>query len=308
MTGQAKEIPMGFDIPTALPQTTEQAQKWQEDNRRWWESHPMRYDWKVKLGVDDFSAQFYEEIDRRFFSNSEEYLPSRKLPFDRLIPFEQLPHMDVLEIGVGSGSHAGLIARHARTFTGIDLTEYAVKSTSERLRLARIDARILRMDAEKMDFPDQSFDFIWSWGVIHHSADTRNVLREMRRVLRPGGRAVAMVYYRNFWNYYIMSGLMHGLLRGMWFQTRSLHKILQRTTDGALARYYTRSEWTAMVSDALTIEKLEVLGSKSHVVPLPACRLKTLVLRLVPNRLSRVLMNKLGLGFFLVSHLYKPSE
>ena len=308
MTFQTKEIPPGFDLPTALPQTTEQAAKWQACNLQWWESHPMRYDWKDELGAEDFSSKFYEEIDRRFFHNAEEYLPARKLPFDRLIPFDDLPHLDVLEIGVGNDSHAGLLARHARTFTGIDLTDYAVNSTRQRLRLARLDAPIIRMDAEKMDFPDESFDFLWSWGVIHHSADTGQVLREMRRVLRPGGRAVIMVYHRNFWNYYVWCGLLHGFLRGMWFQNRSLHRIMQVTNDGALARFYTRSEWKTTVSDCFEIDTLEVFGPKSHLLPLPASRLKDVLLRLFPDGLSRFFANRLRMGSFLVARMRRVED
>jgi SAM-dependent methyltransferase len=291
-----------------LPQTADQASQWQARNRQWWEKHPMRYDWKDKLDVEEFSPPFYEEIDRRFFGDAEEYLPARALPFDRLIPFDQLPQLDVLEIGVGNGSHAGLLARHAKNFTGIDLTAYAVKSTSERLRLTSPGARVLRMDAERMAFPDHSFDFIWSWGVIHHSSDTRNVLREMHRVLRPGGRAVVMVYHRNFWNYYVMSGLLHGLLRGMWFRTRSVHKIMQLTTDGALARFYSPQEWKATAADFFTIDNQAVFGSKSHIVPLPAGGLKNFAMRLVPGPVSRLLNNKLGMGAFLVSHMRRRDD
>jgi ubiquinone/menaquinone biosynthesis C-methylase UbiE len=308
MTSQAKEVPTGFDFPTALPQTAEQAALWQERNRGWWQAHPMRYDWKTPLGIKDFSPEFYKEIDRRFFQDAEEYMPSRTRPFYRLISFEQLPEMDVLEIGVGSGSHAGLMAPFARSFTGIDLTEYAVKCASERLRQAGLNSRIVCMDAEKMEFPDRSFDFIWSWGVIHHSADTRRVLSEMRRVLRPGGRAVIMVYHRSFWTYYILSGLIHGLVRGMWFRSRSLHQIMQSTTDGGLARFYTCSEWKATVSDYFTVQKLEILGSKNHLLPLPAGRLKNVVRRCLPSPLSRVFTNHLRMGYFLVSHMRRREE
>src|SRR5580700_1615703 len=97
MTSQDKEVPVGFDLPTDLPQTADQRNAWQHKNREWWESHPMRYDWKDKLGIQEFSPEFYDEIDRRFFKDAEEYLPARKIPFDRLIPFDDLPRWDVLE-------------------------------------------------------------------------------------------------------------------------------------------------------------------------------------------------------------------
>ena len=127
-------------------------------------------------------------------------MPWSRIPFDPLIDFEALRGMDVLEIGVGSGSHASLLARHARSFTGIDLTEYAVKSTRERFSRFELAGRIERMDAERMEFADGSFDLIWTWGVIHHSSNTRKILQEMHRVLRPGGKATTMVQ-RNLWNY-----------------------------------------------------------------------------------------------------------
>jgi ubiquinone/menaquinone biosynthesis C-methylase UbiE len=55
------------------------------------------------------------------------------------------------------------------------------------------------LDAEQLALAEGSFVVFWSWGVIHHSANTRRILDEMHRVLRPGGSAVVMVYHRGFW-------------------------------------------------------------------------------------------------------------
>ncbi len=132
---ELEELPQGFSHPTALPASGDEARGWQDANRSWWESHPMRYDWKDGIPYEEFSKEFYAEIDRRFFSAVELYAPCKKIPFDWLIDFDSLGTKDVLEIGVGNGSHAQLLAEHAKSFTGIDLTEYAVKSTSERMRV-----------------------------------------------------------------------------------------------------------------------------------------------------------------------------
>src|SRR2546425_6762235 len=110
------------------------------------------------------------------------------------------------------------------------------------MRCFGLNAQILQMDAENLRFEDNSFDFIWSWGVIHHSSDTKAVLEQMRRVLRPGGTAVTMVYHRGLWNYYVCEGLCYGVLGGDIFKTRSLHKTAQRHWDGALARFFTPKE------------------------------------------------------------------
>lgn len=307
MPAFTKQVPETFGGPISLPQTPEQAAEWQEVNRSWWERNPMRYDWKEGLGYEEFSPRFYEEIDKRFFSDAKQYLEWVKTPFESLIDFPSLATADVLEIGVGSGSHAELLARHAKSYTGIDLTEYAVKSTTKRLELRRLPASVQRMDAEKMSFPDASFDYVWSWGVIHHSANTRQILSEIRRVLRPGGRAVTMVYHRNFYNYYFVGGLLHGLVQGELFKAQSLHRTVQWWTDGGLARYYTIPEWRALCSEFLEVDKIRVFGNKSQLVPLPGGKFKNAVMSLVPNTMSRFVQNTCRLGHFLVSWQHKPA-
>jgi ubiquinone/menaquinone biosynthesis C-methylase UbiE len=305
MDNSTKSIPDGFVEPTARPQSDEQRARWQAANRDWWERRPMRYDFGQAVADPEFSHRFYQEIDRRFFEvDAREYMPWKRLPFDQLIDYDAIASQDVLEIGVGNGSHAQLLAAHAKTFTGIDLTEYAVKSTSTRLAQELLPGRVLQMDAERMSFPDASFDFVWSWGVIHHSADTSAVLREIARVLRPGGRAVTMVYHRNFWNYYVMSGFFHGVVRGQ-LKGRSLHQVVQRQIDGALARYFTVPQWRALVSPHLAIDWTRIYGSKTELLPLPAGRVKNAIRHALPDPAGRLFTNTLGWGTFLCSGLRK---
>lgn len=302
------EVPAGFDNPIALPQTPEQEREWQRANRSWWESHPMRYDFTDRVEAPEFSKKFYEEIDRRFFSDAETFMPWKRTPFDALIPFEALQEKDVLEIGVGNGSHARLLAERARSYTGIDLTDYATQSTKRRMSVFGLDSRrvnVQQMDAERMTFADESFDFIWSWGVIHHSANTRKILEQMRRVLRPGGTAITMVYHRNFWSYQVVAGLFNGILNGKIVRTGSLHKSRQQIIDGAIARYYTIPEWEALVSDLFTVEDVRIYGSKAELIPVPAGKVKNVVKAALPNSLCRLLTNDCKLGMFLVSTLKK---
>lgn len=299
------KIPDNFTEPTALPRDSEQAARWQEANYAWWEKHPMRYDWKQGIRYEEFSEEFFAEIDRRFLLDLKDYLPWEKIPFDYLVNYELLKNMDVLEIGVGNGTCASLLARHARSFTGIDITGYAVKSTSERMRQHGLNAKIIRMDAECMEFADNSFDFIWSWGVIHHTSDTKRVLNEIKRILKPGGIAVTMVYHRGFWNYYVAQSLFNGIFRGGFFKTRSLHKIVQMFTDGAIARYYSIDEWVSCVSEFFSVENIMVCGSKSEIIPLPGGKLKNFVSMLIPGALSRFLTNRCKMGSFLISTLKK---
>ncbi len=294
----------GFDKPTDLPKDHAQHQQWQEQNRHWWEKHPMRYDWNDPVGFEEFSTEFFQEIDRRFFSVVREYMPWKKIPFDPLIDFGSLNQRDVLEIGVGNGSHAQLLAQHAKSYTGIDITSYAVKSTSERMKHVGLDkAKIIRMDAENMEFSDDSFDYIWTWGVIDHSANTQRIVEEMARVLRPSGRAVTMVYHRSWWNYYIIGGIFLGIFRAGLFRTGSLHKTVQESTDGAFSRYYTPREWRNLVSSSFDARRIQVYGAKAELLPIPGGKFKSALMRAMPDSLCRFLTNHCGMGSFLVSIL-----
>jgi 2-polyprenyl-3-methyl-5-hydroxy-6-metoxy-1,4-benzoquinol methylase len=88
----------------------------------------MRYDSNAPIPYAEFSQEFYVEIDRRFYNAVSLFAPWKNIPFDSFIDFPSLKTKDVLEIGCGNGSHAQLMATHAKSYTGIDLADYAVKS------------------------------------------------------------------------------------------------------------------------------------------------------------------------------------
>jgi ubiquinone/menaquinone biosynthesis C-methylase UbiE len=291
----------GFDSPTKRPQNEDQRKAWQAANRRWWSDTPMRYDWRSPIAHPLHSQAYFDEIDRRFFDTTRGFMPWRTLPFDQEIPYTELPNLDVLEIGVGQGSHASLIAPRAKSFTGIDLTDFAVESTGNRLELLALPhAKVIQMDAEEMTFPDESFDYIWSWGVIHHSADTRRVLEQMHRVLRPGGRANVMVYHRSFWRYYVCNGFLKSLQLGTLWKKRPVYEVNQRATDGALARYFRKGEWDELVGDLFTVERYRVRGAKLELIPLPAGRFKEFAASMLPEAIARLFTNTLQWGSFLI--------
>jgi ubiquinone/menaquinone biosynthesis C-methylase UbiE len=266
----------------------------------------MRYDWREALTAPVGTKAYFEELDSRFLSSVYKYMPWKNIPFEALIPFEELADKDVLEIGTGLGTHAQLLSPRCRSFTGIDLTETASASTGQRLQLFGLPGRVLRMDAEDMQFASSSFDYIWSWGVIHHSADTQRILAEMNRVLRPGGNATVMVYHRTWWAYYL-GALLRGVFRGQLKTYRDLHKLAQAATDGAIARYYTPQEWREVSRGLFNIESIRIYGLKAEVLPVPAGALKQLFERLIPDTFSRLLTNRLRLGSFLVARMRKAA-
>jgi ubiquinone/menaquinone biosynthesis C-methylase UbiE len=301
-------IPKNFTDPEKLPTNIKESIDWQESNKSFWESNPMRYDWNMDIDKLEGTKDFFEEIDNRFFSAIKSIMPWKKIPFDNLIPYEDLNKMNVLEIGIGNGSHAGLLSKFSKNYTGIDLTEYAVKMTKKRLSLLNQTSNILQMDAERIDLPDSSIDFIWSWGVIHHTSNTLNVIKEIKRILKPEGQAIIMVYHRSWWSYYFTGIFIRGILCGHFIKYKSLSKIVQASTDGALARYYTKNSWKNFISTNLTVVKTVFSGNKADLFPLPPSKFKNNILKYFPTYITKILLDKFRMGTFLISTLKKENN
>jgi ubiquinone/menaquinone biosynthesis C-methylase UbiE len=128
--------------------------------------------------------------------------------------FEDATGRDVLEIGVGMGAdHVEFARARPRSLHGVDLTPRAIEHTRQRLELLGLASNLEVADAEQLPFPDASFDYVYSWGVLHHSPDTPRAVREVWRVLRPGGVARIMIYHRRSITGYLL-WLRYALLAG----------------------------------------------------------------------------------------------
>jgi SAM-dependent methyltransferase len=110
--------------------------------------------------------------------------------------FEETVGRRVLEIGVGLGADHVRFAQAGAHLSGVDLTARAVEHTRRRLALFDLRSNLLTGDAERLAFEANEFDVVYSWGVLHHSPDTRAAVAEVHRVLRPGGVAKVMIYHK----------------------------------------------------------------------------------------------------------------
>jgi SAM-dependent methyltransferase len=111
---------------------------------------------------------------------------------------------DVLELGVGMGAdHLEWARSRPRSLVGVDLTSRAIEFTRTRLAQEGYQSDLRTDDIEDLPFRDHSFDMVYAWGVIHHTPDIAAAIREIHRVLRPGGTARVMIYHR-----YAMVGYM----------------------------------------------------------------------------------------------------
>lgn len=267
----------------------------QAGNRAWWTSHTMSYDWRDKSKHERYSRAWFDDIDARFLHGARLYTTA-DAPFANLMPLEQLAGKRVLEIGCGMGFHSELLARAGAKLTSLDLSPVSVEATRRRFELKGLTADIREGDAESLPFDDDSFDFIWSWGVIHHSGRTARVVREIARTLRPDGETRIMVYYRGATSAaiaYFRDHLLHGK-----FLRQEFDSTLLTSSDGFSARFYTRDQFADLFLAYFSEVEVSVCGQDSDALPLPN-RLRNLVLPLCSTRWLVARQARVGSFLFL---------
>jgi 2-polyprenyl-3-methyl-5-hydroxy-6-metoxy-1,4-benzoquinol methylase len=262
-------------------------------SREWWQSNPMTYDWENTLRIRPGTREWYEEIDRRFLESA--YYASRNDagPFGRFLKRELVDGKRVLEVGCGMGTHAEMLVRNGADLTAIDQTTFAVASTKRRFLLKQLNGQIVQQDADSLAFPEGTFDFVWTWGVIHHSSSTERCVDEIARVLKPGGRLTMMVYYRPSLVYYVHCGLIRGICMGQLFG-RSLNEIYVASTDGFYSRVFTKPELHVLLSEHFHSLRIAVVGLKAEIYPIPRGRMKLALEKLTPDWLAEAILGRFG--------------
>ena len=140
------------------------------------------------------------------------------------MPLDNLSGKRVLEIGPGSGGHSALFAKYGAIVTSADITLVRASSTQIKFRLLGEIAdgcQAIQSDAEHLPFNDNSFDIVYSNGVLHHTSDSQGAVAEVYRVLKPGGEAIIMLYCKSSWHYWINMFFAVGILQGKLFCDRN---------------------------------------------------------------------------------------
>lgn len=173
---------------------------------------------------------------------------------------KQKPNGKLLEIGCSMGTDLIQLARQGMNVNGVDLTDEGIKLAKQRFELYEIPANLQVGDAENLPFDENTFDVVYSFGVLHHTPDTQKSINEVHRVLKNDGLAVIMLYNTRSFNYII-------------------HRILDAPFDGnrkdrcPIERSYTKKEAAELFKNYSDV-KIEVeyfmttgFGFIWHLVP-----------------------------------------
>jgi len=267
----------------------------QKNNAAWWNKNPMSYDWKNKV-KNSLSNEWFDEIDQKEIYGHRLFAHDLE-PYDKIIPISDLRGKKVLEIGCGMGLHSEILAKSGADLVSIDISKTSVDTTKKRFELKKLNGKILECDAVDLPFEDNYFDFVWSWGVIHHSAKTIKIIKNIHRVLKPGGQTRVMVYNLNGMPAYIT--LTTSYIFNFWLG-KSYDECLWKNNDGYMARHYSKDMLNDIFATFFNKCSVKTFGQDSDGVPLPRY-LRKYIIKLIREKRLEKLSNSRGSMLFVIA-------
>jgi SAM-dependent methyltransferase len=211
-----------------------------ESVRRFWEDNPV--------AAEGIAAPLGSPEYFRCFDEIREAQDCEPYAYSNLIHGYEMSHgKRVLDVGCGNGYVLSRYARRGAEVHGVDLTGTAVKLSRRRFEIEGIHGSFQQIDGVHLPYPDHHFDIVCSMGVLHHIPDPAPLVAEMRRVLKPGGEIIVMLYHRYSYKYVVLFRLKR--LLDPRYRSMTQQNALNRN-DGAdcpLAMVYSKGEAIALL-------------------------------------------------------------
>ena len=161
-------------------------------------THRVRTYWNAR--IHDLEMTDKPPGSKAFFAELDEYRFDKLAYLPRVIDFGGFRGQRLLEIGCGIGTDLVRFARGGAVVAGIDLSETAIRLARRNLEVNGLPCdRFAVADGSRLPLADASVEVVYAHGVLQYSADPHGIVAEAHRVLRPGGKAVFMVYNRISW-------------------------------------------------------------------------------------------------------------
>ncbi|MEE2752999.1 MAG: class I SAM-dependent methyltransferase [Candidatus Latescibacterota bacterium] len=167
-----------------------------------WDEHPCGQD--LITSAPETYLEFFDEYDEYRYRTEGHIL--------KCLDDIEFRGKRVLEVGLGQGADSEQIVRRGARWSGIDVTRASVQRVQARFALRSLKAESLQVgSAVDLPFEDESFDLVYSHGVLHHIPNIFMAQAEISRVLKPEGRLVAMLYAKYSLNYILSIALVRRL-------------------------------------------------------------------------------------------------
>ena len=201
-----------------------------------------------------------------------------------------------LEVGCGIGCDVATFASRGLAATGLDYSPENASLSQLGLDAFNLPGLAIAGDAEQLPFPDNSFDIVWSWGVLHHTPKTQLSIDEVYRVLRPGGQAAIGLYHKGYQYLYMLAAYAAGF---RWLRQDLQSYLSWRYDKTPLSQFFSRAEMRHMFRRFLNVD-IEVTtygGIQYHPILKHVWR----AFQLCPFLLCR-------LGSFIIAFATKPGD
>jgi ubiquinone/menaquinone biosynthesis C-methylase UbiE len=217
--------------------------------------------------------------------------------------FAQSDGQRVLEVGVGMGADYLEWLKAGALAIGVDLSSTSLERAQRRCEMAGYAPDLRVSDAEHLPFPDNTFDVVYSYGVMHHSPDPPQCVREALRVLKPGGALRIMIYHHPS-----LTGFMLWLRFG-WLRGKSLRLSVHDHLESPGTKSYTQEEARSILQGFEEIEFLQAFSPGDLLSNEPSSRFQGLAYRIIWRMYPRFLVRRFGakLGLFLLISARKPA-
>jgi len=211
------------------------------------ENHHLKQEVKQFWDTRPCGTQFTQLAwgSKEFFDDVESTRYATQPFMKSLVGFEKYAGKKLLEVGCGLGTDLLQFARGGAVTTGVDLTPNSIKLARKLFAVRSLHGDLLVADAEALPFDDNTFDVVYSFGVLHHTPNTSKAIDEVFRVLAPGGKIIIMLYHKR--SLHVLLGVPAFKLFGL-FRIRHANSSVDdwiRIYDGAenpLGKGYTKRE------------------------------------------------------------------
>jgi ubiquinone/menaquinone biosynthesis C-methylase UbiE len=205
----------------------------------------------------------------------------------------------VLELGFGPGYDALACMQNGADYRGIDITPENVERTRKHLAFYGYEPKVELGDAENLPFEDESFDIVFSNGVLHHTPDIMRTFAEAHRVLRKGGSFYVILYHKNS-IFYRVSSVLSALAARRPVGERLRYVEANAAGEAPIVNVYSRREVSRMLAAAaFSVRSIKVRKLTWEDLPLAGRTLGPLY-RCVPGPVYRTLGR--AFGWYVIGH------
>ncbi len=267
----------------------------------WWGENKCDLDAYVtgSENIEEGTWKYFQNTDRKWFKWHHPWANFQFPILHRWIDYSSLKKKRVLEIGSGVGTMFEQFVGQGIETHGLELNFPSARMTHQRTQLNNFEGKgyIYQGDAETLPFKNNSFDYILSYGVLHHTEDTQKAFDEIHRVLKPNRRFLIMMYNKDSINYWWHIWFGWGIIKGKLWKMNSKQLTAMRTDrnyqgGNPKADFTSKKELKRMLNKFSRL-KFYPTGPVEQIKLLPWSKLP-LFKFITPNFIAQKLVSKFG--------------